>query len=139
MNLNQYTIIGFTGKDAEVKFLPNGTPVVKFSVATKKSWKDDSGEWKEKSQWHNVVAFGPGFQQLAARLDKGTHVFVQGELTTREYDRTIKIANGEKPIEHVIQQLVVELKADTIRVLDRNGNSEPSEATRTVTEDDVPL
>jgi single-strand DNA-binding protein len=112
---------------------------VKFSVATKKSWKDDSGEWKEKSQWHNVVAFGPGFQQLAARLDEGTHVFVQGELTTREYDRTIKIANGEKPIEHVIQQLVVELKADTIRVLDRDDNSEPSEATRTVTEGDVPF
>jgi single-strand DNA-binding protein len=138
MNFNQYTIVGFIGKDAEVKFLPNGTPVVKFSVATKKSWKDDSEGWKEKTQWHNVVAFGQGFQQLAARLDKGTHVLVQGELNTREYDRTIKIPNGKKPIEHVIQQLVVELKADIIRVLDRNSSSEQSAAAAPPMSDEVP-
>jgi single-strand DNA-binding protein len=138
MNFNQYTIVGFIGKDAEIKFLPNGTPVVKFSVATKKSWKDDSEEWKEKTQWHNVVAFGQGFQQLAARLDKGTHVLVQGELNTREYDRTIKIPNGKKPIEHVIQQLVVELKADIIRVLDRNSSSEQSAAAAPPASDEVP-
>jgi single-strand DNA-binding protein len=138
MNFNQYTIVGFIGKDAEIKFLPNGTPVIKFSVATKRSWKDDSEDWKEKTQWHNVVAFGQGFQQLAARLDKGTHVLVQGELNTREYDRTIKIQNGKKPIEHVIQQLVVELKADIIRVLDRNSSSEQSAAVAPPASDEVP-
>ena len=124
MNLNQLTIIGFCGAKAETKYLPNGTPVTKLSVATKKSWKDENDEWKEKTQWHNVVAFGKGFTQLADRLVKGAHVFVQGELNTREYDRTIKlpIAKG-KSAEHVIQQLVVELKADTIRLLDRSGAS----------------
>jgi single-strand DNA-binding protein len=122
MNLNQLTIIGFCGANAEAKYLPNGTPVTKFSVATKRSWKDENDEWKEKTQWHNVVAFGKGFAQLADRLVKGAHVFVQGELTTREYDRTIKvpIAKG-KSVEHTIQQLVVELKADTIRTLDRSS------------------
>src|SRR6476661_1168932 len=121
MNLNQLSIIGFIGKNAETKYLPNGTPVTKFSVATKKSWKDENNEWKEKTQWHNVVAFGKGFEQLADRLVKGAHVFVQGELTTREYDRTIKVSTGKgENIEHVIQQLVVELKADTIRTLDRS-------------------
>lgn len=89
MNLNQLTIIGFVGKNAEAKQLPNGIPVTKFSVATKKSWKDHE-EWKEKTQWHNVVAFGAAFAQLADRLSKGAHVFVQGELSTREYDRTIR-------------------------------------------------
>jgi single-strand DNA-binding protein len=54
---------------------------------------------------------------------------VQGELATREYDRTIQVPSGKKTIEHVIQQLVVELKADTIRILDRsNSNAEPSDA-----------
>ena len=52
MNLNQLSIIAFLGKDAETKFLPNGTPVVKFSAATKRSWKDDNNEWQEKTQWH---------------------------------------------------------------------------------------
>ena len=76
--------------------------------------------------------------QLASRLGKGTHVFVQGELTTREYDRTIEVPNGKKTIEHVIQQLAVELKADTIRLLDRTSNSGASEAPAT-TDDDVPV
>ena len=119
--------------------MTNGTAVTKFSVATTRSWKDGKGEWKQKTQWHNVLAFGEGFAQMAPRLVKGTHVFVQGELTTREYDRTITVPNGKKSIEYVIQQLAVELKADTVRVLDRIGNSEPSAATHTVAEDDVPL
>ena len=124
MNLNQLSIIGFLGKDVEKKALPNGTPVVKFSVATKRSWKDDNNEWQEKTQWHQVVGFGEGFARLSERLAKGTHVFVQGELTTREYDRTIKVPNGKKVIEHVMKQLVVEVKADTIRILDRSSNGE---------------
>ena len=68
-----------------------------------------------------VVAFGKGFAQVADRLVKGAHVFVQGELTTREYDRTIKVPAGNgKTIDHTVPQLVVELKADTIRILDRS-------------------
>ena len=75
-----------------------------------------------------MVAFGQGFEQLAVRLKKGSQVFVQGELTIREYDRTINIPNGKKPIEHVISQIVLELKADTIRLLDRAAAQEPSDA-----------
>ncbi|MBV8832757.1 MAG: single-stranded DNA-binding protein [Acidobacteriaceae bacterium] len=58
MNFNQLTIIGYIGKNAETKQPPNGTPVTKFSVATTRSWKDDKGEWKDRTQWHNVVAYG---------------------------------------------------------------------------------
>jgi single-strand DNA-binding protein len=139
MNLNQLTIIGFIGRNAESKSLPNGKPVTKFSVATTRSWKDDKGVWKEKTQWHNVRAFGQGFAQIAPRLLKGTHVLVQGELSTREYDRTITVPNGKKSIEHVIQQLVVELKADTIRVLDRAGAAELSEMAEQPADEAVPL
>jgi single-strand DNA-binding protein len=139
MNLNQLTIIGFIGRNAETKQLSNGTAVTKFSVATTRSWKDEKGAWKERTQWHNVLAFGQGFAQMTRRLVKGAHVFVQGELSTREYERTIAVPDGKKSVEHVIQQVAVELKADTIRILDRTGNSEPSEATQTATEDDVPL
>ncbi len=124
MNLNQLSIIGFLGKDVETKSLQNGTTVVKFSVATKRSWKGNNDEWQERTQWHQVVGFGDGFAKLAERLVKGAHVFVQGELTTREYDRTIKVPNGKKVIEHQMKQLVVELKADTIRILDRSSNGE---------------
>ena len=139
MNLNQLTIIGFIGRNAETKQLSNGTAVTKFSVATTKSWKDEKGEWKERTQWHNVLAFGQGFAQMAPRLVKGAHVFVQSELTTREYERTIPIPNGKKSIELPIQQLAVELKADTIRILDRTANSESIEAGQSVADEDVRL
>jgi single-stranded DNA-binding protein len=84
--------------------------------------------------------FGDGFAKLAERLAKGAHVFVQGELTTREYDRTIKVPNGKKVIEHVMKQLVVELKADTIRILDRssNGEREAAEPQTAESETEVP-
>ncbi len=136
--INQLCIVGFVGKNAEIKHLANGTSVVKFSVATKKSWKDDQGEWKDRTQWHNVVAYGKGFEPVAERLVKGTLVFVQGELTTREYDRAIKVTVGKKPIDHVIQQLVVELKADTVRVLDRGSNAQ-SDSDQPLPEEAEPL
>jgi hypothetical protein len=66
------------------------------------------------------------------------HTSLQGELTTREYDRTIQVPSGKKTIEHVIQQLAVELNADTIRIIDRASNSGASEAPA-ATDDDVPL
>jgi single-strand DNA-binding protein len=132
---NQLTIIGYLGKDATSKQLPNGTPVIKFSVATEKSWQDQNDEWQQRTQWHNVVCFGANYDQMIGRLVKGALVFVQGELTTHEYDRKIKIGNGRNATEHSIKQLVVELKADTIRFLDRSPNSdgdaaepEPTEA-----------
>jgi single stranded DNA-binding protein len=78
VNLNQLSIIGFVGNHAKTKFLPIGTPVVKFSVATKKSWKREKKEWKGKTQWHNVVGHGKGFEPIAGRLIKGAHIFRSG-------------------------------------------------------------
>ncbi len=140
MNLNQLSIIGFVGNNAETKYLPNGTPVVKFSVATKKSWKGEKGEWKDKTQWHNVVGLGKEFEPMAGRLVKGAHVFVQGELSTREYDRTITMSAGQgKFVEYVIQQLVVELRAEPIRILDRSlFGSEQNNATKAASDEDIP-
>ena len=127
--MNQLSIIGFIGKDAEVKSLPNGTSVTKFSVATKKAWLDEpSGEWKSKTQWHSVSFYGERFaEKVACKLLKGTHVFVQGELNTREYSTTIQVPNGKKTIHHEIKRLAVELKAYTVSILDRNV-VEPSDA-----------
>jgi single-stranded DNA-binding protein len=76
---------------------------------------------------------------MASRLVKGAHIFVQGELTTREYDRTITVPNGKKSIEHVIQQLAVELKADTILILDRASTAQSGEVAEQPTDEDVPL
>ena len=58
MYLNQRTIIGFTGQDADSHFSSNGTPVTTLSVATKESWKGAAGDWQSRPEWHRIVAFG---------------------------------------------------------------------------------
>ena len=122
--INQITLVGFLGRDAQKKALPNGTPVLNFSLATKKVWKDSNNEWQERTQWHQVVCFGDRMAKLAERLLEGTLVYVQGELTTRDRERTIKVPNGNAVIEAVVKQLEVEVKADTIRILDRRASSD---------------
>ena len=69
MYMNQLTIIGFTGQDAELHYTQNGTPVTTLSVATKESWKNDQGEWQSRTEWHRVVAFGK--LDRAVRRDEG--------------------------------------------------------------------
>jgi single-strand DNA-binding protein len=122
--INQITLVGFLGRDAQKRALPNGTPVLNFSVATKKVWKDNNNEWQERTQWHQVVCFGDRMAKLAERLLEGALVYVQGELTTRDRERTIKVPNGDAFIEHVVKQLEVEVKADVIRILDRRSSGD---------------
>jgi single-strand DNA-binding protein len=122
--INQITLVGFLGRDAQKKALPNGTPVLNFSLATKKVWKDGNNEWQERTQWHQVVCFGDRMAKLAERLVEGTLVYVQGELTTRDRERTLKVPNGDAFIEAVVKQLEVEVKADVIRILDRRPSSD---------------
>ena len=65
VTLNQITLIGFTGSEAEVHYTQNGTMVAVVSVATKESWKDSEGEWQNRTDWHRVVIYGI---ELAAQL-----------------------------------------------------------------------
>jgi hypothetical protein len=58
MYMNQLTIIGFIGQDADFHYTPNGAVVTTFSMATKESWNNDEGEWQSRTDWHRVVTFG---------------------------------------------------------------------------------
>ena len=73
MSLNQLTIIGFSGQDAELRYTSNGTPAITLSVATKESWKDDYDDWQSRTEWHRVVAFGK-LAESVKTLSKGSHV-----------------------------------------------------------------
>jgi single-strand DNA-binding protein len=104
--LNQLTIIGFTGSDADAHYTQNGTLVTTLSVATKESWKDADGNWQSRSDWHRVVSFSR-LAEYTRTLPKGSYVLAQGAVRTREYER-----DG-------VKHRVVELRADTIGKLDR--------------------
>ena len=112
--MNQLTIIGFTGREAETHYTTNGTLVTTLSVATKESWKDASGAWQSRTEWHRVVLFSR-LAEYARTLAKGSHVMVQGSVRTREYDK-----DG-------MTHRVFELRADSIGKLDRAERRDPGD------------
>jgi single-strand DNA-binding protein len=84
-SVNKVILVGNLGRDAETKFTPGGTAVTKFSVATSRRWKDkQSGEWKDETDWTNVVLWQA--ENLANYLTKGKQVYVEGRIHTRSYD-----------------------------------------------------
>src|SRR5437016_6143311 len=84
-SVNKVILIGHLGRDAETKFTPAGVAITKFSVATNRRWKDQqTGEWKEETNWSNVVLWRQ--ENLANYLTKGKQVYVEGRLRTHSYD-----------------------------------------------------
>ena len=84
--LNRATLIGNIGKDPEIKTLQNGRKFVSFSLATSKRYRDNNGEQKEETQWHNIVIWGKAaetFEQLG--IGKGISLFIEGELVNRSW------------------------------------------------------
>jgi single-strand DNA-binding protein len=84
-SVNKVILIGHLGRDAETAYTANQTSVTKFSVATNRRWKDQqSGEWKEETNWTNVVLWRG--ENVAPYLTKGKQVYVEGRIQTRSYD-----------------------------------------------------
>jgi single-strand DNA-binding protein len=88
-----------------------GKEVTRFSLATTKRYQQDS-EWKEKTYWHDCVVYG-GYAPFAAKLNKGAHIVIEGELTYREYNRTIE--TGAVNVSWPVTEIVV----DSITILNR--------------------
>ncbi|MEZ6021990.1 MAG: single-stranded DNA-binding protein [Hyphomonadaceae bacterium] len=86
-SVNKVILVGNLGKDPEVRRLPSGDPVVNLSVATSETWRDkQSGERKEKTEWHRVVIFNENLAKVAEQfLKKGSKVYIEGQLQTRKY------------------------------------------------------
>ena len=86
-SLNKVLLIGRLGADTEVKQMVNGKSVARLSLATSQSWKDkNTGEKKEKTEWHRVVVFNEGLVNVVQQyLKKGAQVYVEGQLSTRKW------------------------------------------------------
>lgn len=86
LGLNKVMLLGRLGKDPELKNA-GGIDICNFSVATSKTWKDEAGEKQEKTQWTDVVAFRKLAEIAGKYLAKGRQVYVEGELSTRTYEK----------------------------------------------------
>ncbi|EHD1633499.1 single-stranded DNA-binding protein, partial [Salmonella enterica] len=84
--LNKVQIIGYLGQDPEVRYLPNGKAVANLSLATSDTWKDkQTGEPKERTEWHRVVLYEKLADVAGEYLRKGAQVYIEGELRTRKW------------------------------------------------------
>ena len=86
-SLNKVLLIGRLGADPEIKQMVNGKSVARLSLATSQSWKDkNTGERKEKTEWHRVVVFNEGLVNVVQQyLKKGSQIYIEGQLSTRKW------------------------------------------------------
>lgn len=108
-SVNKVILIGNLGRDPEARTMPSGDRVVSFSVATTESWRDkNTGERKDRTEWHNVSIFNDNLGKIAEQYcRKGSKVYLEGQLQTREY--TDKEGNQRKATEVVLQRFRGEL------------------------------
>ncbi len=108
MSLNKVMLIGNVGKDPEIRHLENGVAVVTLPIATSERFKDRNGEVKEQTEWHNVVFWRTLAEIVEKHVRKGSQVFIEGRLRTRQWEDQ----NGQK-------RYATEIVADTMRLLGR--------------------
>ena len=110
--LNKVMLIGHLGQDPELRYIPSGTAVTNVSLATNESRSDANGERRDHTEWHRVVFFGRLAEVCCQYLNKGSQVFVEGRLHTREWDR----GDG-------IKRYTTEIVARDMQMLSPRGSS----------------
>jgi single-strand DNA-binding protein len=125
MYKNNVELIGFLGKDAQVRTAnTNDNEFTVLSIATQESWKDkETGEWQKATEWHSVIC-NNALGKYAAGLAKGAHVLIEGVLRNRTY--TLQTGSGKKREEKQIRSWFV--KANSIVKLDRPGKDAPTDS-----------
>ena len=84
--VNKVLLLGNVGKDPEITSTNGGTLVAKLSLATSERFKDKQGEWQDRTEWHNLVAYARGAEILRDYVHKGSKLYVEGRLATRSWD-----------------------------------------------------
>src|SRR5215210_1225348 len=115
-SVNKVILVGNLGAEPEVRTLPSGNKVVNLSVATSENWRDkNSGERKEKTEWHRVVIFSEGLARVAEQyLKKGAKVYIEGQLQTRKY-------TDKDGVEKYSTEVVLQGFNSTLTMLDTRG------------------
>ena len=86
--LNKVMLIGHLGRDPEIRYSQQGTAMVNFSIATSEQWNDkNTGEKQERTEWHRIVAFRKPAEILEKYLSKGSKIYIEGRLQTRNYEK----------------------------------------------------
>ena len=85
-SVNKAILVGNVGKDPEIKFLPSGQAVANLTLATSERFKDKSGEFQERTEWHNLVAYQRTAEIIRDYVKKGSKLYIEGRIQTRSWD-----------------------------------------------------
>ena len=85
-SVNKVILIGNLGKDPEIRTTPSGTPVAKFTLATNDRYKDKEGQWQDRTEWHNIVAWQRMAEIVGEYVKKGSKIYIEGRLQTSSWD-----------------------------------------------------
>ena len=108
--INKVILVGNLGRDPETRYMPSGGAATNVSIATSKGWKDrDSGEQKERTEWHRIVFFNKLAEIAGEYLKRGSKVYIEGELRTRDWEK-----DGQK-------HYTTEVVASEMQMLDSRG------------------
>ncbi len=127
-SLNKAMIIGRLGQDPEVRYTQSNTAVANLSIATSERYKDSTGEWKENTEWHRVVAWGRLAEICQEYLKKGSQVYVEGPIQTRKWEDR----EGQT-------RYTTEIKALTLTMLDSKSSREEPPAPPSKSDDSQPV
>ncbi len=126
MSVNKVIVIGNLGAKPDIRALPSGQNVSNFSLATTERFTDRNGAKQQRTDWHRIVVFGPLADMCERFLSKGRQVYVEGRLTTRQYEA--KDGSGKR--------YWTEIVARQLRLLGNRTNGDPSKAEAS---DDIPF
>ena len=104
-SLNKVLLIGHLGKDPEIRYTPDQSPVATFSLATSENWTDKNGNRQEHTEWHTIVAWNKLADLSKRYLSKGRQVYIEGRLRTREW--TDRDGNKRRTTEVIATQMVL--------------------------------
>lgn len=115
-SVNKVILVGNLGRDPEVRFSQDGKKIVNMSIATSESWKDrNTGERREKTEWHRVVIFDDHLADIAEKyIKKGSKVYLEGQLTTRKW-------TGNDGVEKYTTEVVLNRFRSELTMLDSRG------------------
>ena len=118
MSINKVILVGNVGQDPEIRSISDGREIANFSLATSESWKDkNSGEKKEKTEWHRVVIFSQGLVNIVKNyVKKGTKLYVEGALQTRKW-------TDNQGVEKYTTEIVLQNFNSSLQILDSRERS----------------
>jgi len=132
MSINKVIIVGNVGQEPEIRNTQDGREIASFSIATTESWKDkNSGEKKEKTEWHRIVIFSPNLVSIVKLyVKKGSKLYIEGAIQTRKW-------KDNSGVEKYTTEIVLQQYNSTLQILGNNQNQ--AETTEQEPEDDMPF